>query len=46
MALDLSMYLQNEREYVPWAASFTWLNILSDRLSLTPAFGRFQVLVP
>ena len=44
-ALDLSLYLQREREYVPWAASFSWFSILSDRLSLTPVFGKFQVHV-
>ena len=42
-ALDLSLYLQQEREYVPWAAAFKWFNILSDRLSLTPIYGKFQV---
>ena len=43
IALDLSRYLVNEREYIPWAAALKWFHILSERLSLTALYGKYTV---
>lgn len=43
IALELSKYLKDERDYVPWAAVLTWFNVMKNRLSLTPVYGNYQV---
>ena len=45
MALRLSWYLRNEREYVPWRAAIDWIFTFAQRLSLTPLFGNYQVVL-
>ena len=42
-ALDLSLYLQREREYVPWAAFFYAFKPFSNRLSLSAVNGEKEV---
>ena len=42
-ALELTKYLVQERDYVPWATALTWFGVFGDRLSLSPVYGRYQV---
>ncbi len=43
IALDITLYLSNETDYVPWQAAINALGYLEDMLSKTGAFGSFQV---
>ena len=43
IAFNLSTYLLQEMEYVPWAAALTWINAFAGRLSLTPIYSQYQV---
>eukprot|EP00731_Ephydatia_muelleri_P032135 Em0023g642a len=45
VAFNLSTYLLQETEYVPWVSALTWINIFADRLSLTPIYGQYQSYV-
>ena len=37
--LNLTMYLNKERDYTPWKSALDWIYKMSDLLSLTPAYG-------
>ena len=44
-ALDMSLYLDKETDYVPWSAGLSGLAYIGARLSMTPYYGLFQVSV-
>lgn len=44
VALDLSTYLTNEVEYVPWEAALRHLSFLDTRLASTDAYNNFKVI--
>ena len=41
--LNLTMYLYNERDYLPWTLALDWIYKISNLLSLTPAYGIYEV---
>lgn len=43
IALDLTSYLTNETEYVPWSVASTNLLSLKNQLYHTPQFSKFSV---
>ena len=43
VALDLSISLVYEKEYLPWTVAVSWFYILDDLLSLTPHYGLYVV---
>ena len=45
VALNLSLYLVGEREYVPWATAISWFYTLGNRLSLNELYGQYSVSV-
>jgi aminopeptidase N len=45
VALNLSQYVKDEREYVPCRTALSQLSSMGGRLSLTPAYGLFQEFV-
>ena len=42
-ALDMSLYLHKEKDYVAWSAGGAALAYIGARLSLTPNYGLYQV---
>jgi hypothetical protein len=42
-ALDMSLYLNKEKDYVPWRAGTSALSYIGARLSMTPNYGLYQV---
>ena len=42
-ALDMSLYLHKEEDYVAWSAGASGLAYIGARLSLTPNYGLYQV---
>jgi hypothetical protein len=44
-ALDMSLYLDKEKDYVPWKAATSALAYIGARLSMTPNYGLYQVNV-
>lgn len=42
-ALDLTNYLDKEREYVPWSSAFSHLGFIGSMLSMRPSYGFYQV---
>ena len=43
VALNLTRYLSNEREYLPWKSASMALKFLDSMLGRTPIYGVFQV---
>lgn len=43
IAMNLSIYLIEEREYLPWRVGLTWFYTLDGIWSLTPLYGEFKV---
>ena len=41
--LNLTMYLNNERDYLPWTSALDWIYKMSNLLSLTPVYGIYEV---
>ncbi|XP_077992209.1 aminopeptidase N-like [Glandiceps talaboti] len=44
-ALDLSLYLRNEKEYVPWSAAFSAFSYVGEMLQSTGSHGMYQKFV-
>ena len=44
-ALDMSLYLHREKDYVPWRAAMLSLSYIGARLSMTSYYGLYQVSV-
>ena len=42
-ALDMSLYLDKENDYVPWKAATSALAYIGGRLSMTSNYGLYQV---
>ena len=42
-ALDMSLYLDKEEDYVPWKTATSALAYIGSRLSMTPNYGLYQV---
>lgn len=42
-ALDISLYLQYELEYVPWTAAFSAFEYLNEMLRRTGSYDKFKV---
>ena len=45
LALGVTKYLSNEREYIPWAAAMNGLNYLDSMLERSEAYGEFKVFI-
>ena len=43
IALEVTSYLNNENEYVPWSAALTGLKYIGDMLEDNPSYGNFKV---
>ena len=43
--LNLTIYLTNEQDYLPWISALHWIYKMSDLLSLTPVYGIYEVCV-
>lgn len=43
VALNLTLYLDSEEQYVPWDAAYENLMWLSDMLRYQPAYGNWRV---
>ena len=43
MAFNLTSYLHNEQDYVPWAAFFDVVGFIGGMLSTSDAYGPLQV---
>jgi len=42
IALGMTEYLRNERDYIPWSAAISGFNYLESMLSRTGAFGEYR----
>jgi aminopeptidase N len=42
-ALDLTLYLQHDKDYIPWAAALNALSFVERRLINTDGYNDFQV---
>ncbi|CAM1325904.1 Uncharacterised protein PB.8118, partial [Pycnogonum litorale] len=42
LALNITLYLDKETEFVPWDAAMTNLHYIDQMLSLTPAYGKWK----
>ena len=43
IAFNLTRYLENEKEYIPWDATLSSLGYISNMMSRSPAYGLFKV---
>jgi len=43
VALDLTMYLEHDKDYIPWAAGLNALSFLDRRFTNTEGYDNFQV---
>ena len=43
LALDITAYLHQETEYIPWSAALTGLDYLDEMLKRSAAYGNFKV---
>jgi aminopeptidase N len=43
MALDLTMYLEHDTDYIPWAAALNALSFLDRRLTNNEGYDNFKV---
>jgi len=43
VALDLTMYLEHDKDYIPWAAALNALSFLDRRFTNTEGYNNFQV---
>ena len=44
LALNLTLYLEREDEFLPWDATFSSLSYVASMMSRTPGYGIFKVL--
>ena len=45
IALQVTSYLGNEAEYIPWAAALKGLDYIKNMLQHTPAYGSFKIYI-
>lgn len=43
VALDLTMYLEHDKDYIPWAAALNALSFLDRRLTKDEGYDNFKV---
>lgn len=43
IAMDLTDYLEHERDYLPWQAALSSLGYISSQMSRTSGYGLFKV---
>lgn len=43
VAMNLSIYLVYERDYIPWEVAISWFYRFDGLLSLTPFYGNYKV---
>jgi aminopeptidase N len=43
VALDLTMYLEHDKDYIPWAAALNALSFLDRRITDNEGYENFQV---
>jgi aminopeptidase N len=43
LALDLTLYLEHDKDYIPWAAALNALSFLDRRLTNNEGYDDFQV---
>ena len=43
IALNMTHYLSNEEDYLPWMSALHWIYKMSSLLSLTPVYGMYEV---
>eukprot|EP00118_Oscarella_pearsei_P010785 m.68309 g.68309 ORF g.68309 m.68309 type:complete len:981 (+) comp35504_c0_seq10:3-2945(+) len=44
-ALEMTKYLHNEKDYVPWDAVLSGLSYIRDMLALRPSYGKFKTFL-
>jgi aminopeptidase N len=45
MALEVTSYLKNEKDYLPWAAALSGIEYLDEMLKETTSYGDFKVIL-
>ena len=45
IALEVTLYLKNEREYLPWAAALSGIEYIDEMLKGTTSYGDFKVIL-
>ena len=45
VALEVTSYLKNEKDYLPWAAALSGIEYLDEMLKGTTSYGHFKVIL-